>query len=108
MADFSVSRDANHISIRGVLRLSDIHRPLAAVHQAINDAGYEDIVLDFRECTAAFAGPMLGFSAQAMKWREAGIGLTLKLPIGSKLSRLFKNANWAHFLDPRNYDPSNF
>jgi STAS-like domain of unknown function (DUF4325)/Histidine kinase-, DNA gyrase B-, and HSP90-like ATPase len=51
---------------------------------------------------------MLGLSAQVIELREANIYCDLKLPDEERLKRLFLNANWAYFLDPRHYEPSRF
>lgn len=104
----TVVRDGNRILFGGSFSTGEIHRPLAAIHQAVNDFGYQDIVLDFRACEAAFAGPMLALCAQVMRLRESRVDAELLLPTSEKLSRLFRNANWAHFLEPRNHAPSSF
>lgn len=103
-----VSRENNRISVSGSFGIADLHRPLAILHQAVQDAGYQDLELDFSSCTAAFPGPMLALCAQVMKLRDAHIDIALSLPTDAKLSRLFVNANWAHFLDPKNHLPSTF
>jgi len=103
-----IYRDNNRIIIQGVLGITDIHRPLVAIHQGIYDAGFKDIVLDFSGCTAAFSGPMLGLCAQVIRHRSENIEFTLMPPFEGKLKKLFFNANWAHHLDPQQYDPSTF
>lgn len=78
------------------------------LHQAVTKAGYTDLVLDFRPCTAAFAGPMLGLCAQVLRLKEARIYFELLLPTDDRMARLFQNANWAHLIAPRSYAPSSF
>ena len=95
------------INFGGEFGSADLHRPLASIHQAVN-AGFQDIVLDFSSCTAAFAGPMLALSAQVLRLRENRIDFELVLPSDSRLERLFRNANWAHFIEPRHYLESAF
>lgn len=51
---------------------------------------------------------MLALCAQIMRLRAARIDAELILPIDAKLARLFRNANWAHFIEPRNYPLSDF
>jgi hypothetical protein len=85
-----------------------MHRPLAAIHQAIYEAGFQDIVLDFADCSAAFAGPMLALCAQVIRFRSLHIDFHLEPPSDNKLARLFSNANWAHYIDPYKYNPSTF
>ena len=101
-------REGNRIQISGPFRFGDLFRVLAAIHQAVQNAGYQDIVLDFEECTTAFAGPMLAICAQVMKLRAAGIEVELVIPSESRLRRLFHNVNWAHFIEPQNNPQSAF
>ncbi len=103
-----VFRDNNRVTFAGEFAIADLHRPLACLHQAVQEAGYQDVVLDFGSCTAAFPGPMLALCAQVMKLRASHIDFDLVLPTDLKLSRLFQNANWAHFLHPHVNSPSVF
>lgn len=103
-----VARDGNSINFGGEFGHADLHRPLACIHQAVNDAGYKDIVLDFSACTAAFAAPMLALCAQVMRLRAERVDSELVLPKSEKLAKLFRNANWAHFLEPRYHEASSF
>ncbi len=88
--------------------MNDMLRPLVGLHQAVQDAGYRDLVLDFSQCTAAFAGPMLALCAQVMRLQHSRVDVELIWPNDEKLARLFRNANWAHFIEPRNCPPSEF
>jgi hypothetical protein len=72
---------------------------LAALHQAVQ-AGYQDFVLDFCACIAAFAPPMLATCCQVMKLRNIQIEFEVLLPRDVNLAKLFHNTNWAHFLAP--------
>lgn len=108
MVDKIIFRDKNCIVFRGEFRIDDLTRPLASLHQAVQDAGYKDVVLDFANCSAAFAGPMLALCAQIMKLRNSKIDVELIEPKDLKLARLFRNANWSHFLSPRLSQPSAF
>jgi anti-sigma regulatory factor (Ser/Thr protein kinase) len=51
---------------------------------------------------------MLAICAQVAKLHYEGIDFSLVLPRSDRLRKLFRNANWAYFLDPRNYEPSTF
>jgi anti-sigma regulatory factor (Ser/Thr protein kinase) len=51
---------------------------------------------------------MLALCAQVMKLRESGVRFTLVLPSDRKLAGLFRNANWAHFIDPDAHPRSAF
>lgn len=103
-----VVRENNRVLFGGSFTIDDLHRPLAGLHQAVQEAGYQDIVLDFSSCSAAYPEPMLALCAQVMKLRGAHIDIDLVLPADPKLARLFSNANWAHFLEPQAHSPSTF
>jgi len=80
---------------------------LVSVHQAVFDRGYQDVVLDFTSCDAAFPVAMLPVCAQALRLKcEKGIAFSLKLPDNEKLRRLFINANWAFLISPNEFEPS--
>ncbi len=108
MSDARIYRDGNRLVFDGDFLLNDMLRPLVGLHQAVENAGYRDLIIDFSRCTAAFAGPMLALCAQIMRLRTARVDTELILPIDEKLNRLFRNANWAHLIEPRNYGPSEF
>lgn len=103
-----VSRNGNIINFVGEFGQADLHKPLACIHQAVNDAGYRDIILDFSECTAAFPPPMLALCVQIMRLRDEKVDTKLVLPRLEKLAKLFRNANWAHFLEPGKFEQSTF
>ena len=108
MSETRIYRENNKVVFQGAFELERLQRPLAGLHQAVQNAGYEDIILDFSDCSAAFAGPMLAVCAQVMKLRNAHIDTALIPPKDPKLARLFQNANWAHFLEPHKNRPSMF
>ena len=108
MSETRIFRDKNRLVFQGEFRIGDLLHPLAGLHHAVQDAGYHELILDFGPCTAAFAAPMLAVCAQVMRLRNAEINVELLKPKDKKLSRLFQNANWAHFLDPVNHPPSAF
>ncbi|MEJ7835865.1 DUF4325 domain-containing protein [Xanthomonas oryzae pv. oryzae] len=104
----TVIREANIIRFQGQYRDSDIHAPLACFHHAVNDLGYQDIILDFSFCTETYPGPMLSLCAEVLRLRKEMIDTQLILPNKPDLARLFINANWAHILEPRAHNPSRF
>jgi hypothetical protein len=108
MADSRIFRNNNTIVFQGSFGLQELHRPLACLHQAIEQAGYSDLALDFSGCEAAFPAPMLALCAQVSRLRHAQIDVSLILPKNAILQRLFENANWAHLLSPKEHDPSTF
>ena len=68
--------------------------------------GYQDVILDFSECEAAFPGGMIPLLPTADALRRQDVGVSVRLPRVGELARLFRNANWAHFLDPETYEKS--
>jgi len=108
MSDARIFRSGNTVVFEGQFLMNDMLRPLVGLHQAVQDAGYRDLVLDFSQCTAAFAGPMLALCAQIMRLQHSRVDVELIWPNDDKLARLFRNANWAHFIEPRNCPPSEF
>jgi hypothetical protein len=105
---FSLSTTQNRISIAGDLRSKDIRRVLAAAHNIVNALGFKDIELDFKQCTAAFAAPMLAIAATAERYLAEGVDVDLSLPAYERLARMFLNTNWANLIDPRRYEPSSY
>ncbi|MFC1513193.1 STAS-like domain-containing protein [Thermodesulfobacteriota bacterium] len=103
-----ITTENNIVYVVGQLTVEEFHWLLAAMHNLVNKRGYNDIVLDFSKCTAAFSGPMLAICAQVSKLRVNGIDISLTLPVNDRLMRLFRNANWAHIIDPDNYAQSIF
>ena len=103
-----LERSGNVIKVGGHLGIADYRRLLAAIHQATKVRGYQDVTLDFTECTAAFSGPMLALCCDAAARRADDIDLTLLLPTVVRLRNLFVNSGWAHRIDPERYPESNF
>jgi hypothetical protein len=108
MAPFVVHTVGNRVSISGHLGTRDMRRVLAAMHNLKSGQGYQDIELDFTGCTAAYGGPILAIAAQTKRYLIGGLDVDLTLPKEGRLSRLFLNANWAHLIDPRRYDPGSY
>jgi len=98
----------NNISVTGQFTVSEFHRFLAAIHGLVAKRGYQEIFVDFSQCTLAFPGPMLAICSQLSKLREEDIDIKLVIPINDKLNRLFKNSNWAHIIDPKHFERSTF
>ena len=101
-----INRNKNVISVEGAL--DDFRRFLSQIHVAVDIKGYQDIVVDLKRCTSAFQNSMLSLCAQVLAYRNAGIDFSLIPPEKKQLLNLFKNTGWAHYLDPRQFDPSAF
>src|SRR5207247_3242771 len=80
----------------------------AAMHNLTSGQGYQDLELDFTGCTATYGGPILAIASQTKRYQIGGLDVDLILPKDERLNRLFLNANWAHLIDPRRYDPGNY
>jgi len=103
-----INSNSNTILVSGQFTVAEFHRLLAAVHHLTSKCGYKDLILDFTACTAAFPGPMLAICSQIALLRKNDIDTQLLLPVDEKLRRLFVNANWAHIIDPVNFNKSIF
>lgn len=105
---YNIERKGDQIFVEGDLTSSNLHILLATIHGATEKAGYQDLTVDFSNCSAAFPGPMLALATQVTQLRESGVYCNLRLPSNDRLHSLFLNANWAYLLDPRHNDPSRF
>ena len=108
MAIGRVFREGKTIFVQGDLGIADLRHPLACVHQCVEIAGHQELLIDFSNCSAAFPAPMLALCAQVMRLRATGVEVSLVLPSDIRLAKLFRNTNWAYLLDPRRYEPSSF
>ena len=103
-----VRTTGNRVAIQGYLDSGGMRRVLSAMYKAIHDKGYSDIELDFSDCTRAGSGAMLGIMAQTRRHLRAGVDTYLKLPQRKDLRRLFLNTNWAHLIDFRSFEESDY
>jgi hypothetical protein len=103
-----LDREDARIIVEGPLSFTNLHHLLATMYSATNKAGYQDLVLDLSKCFFVLPGVILAVCAQVIQLRQNGVYSSLRLPADERLHRLFLNANWAHLLDPRAYDPSRF
>jgi anti-sigma regulatory factor (Ser/Thr protein kinase) len=104
---FPIQRFDNRIAVNGDFQVADTRRFFSQLHQVTDQRGYQEVVLDFADCTAAFSSAMLPVCANVSLLREKGFDTTLILPSDSKLQRLFLNTGWANLLEPANYPPPN-
>ena len=101
-----IRRENNIIRVSGRLQDGDYKRILAGIHQAVALNGYDDVVFDFRPCLAASPGSMVPFCAAVTALRARHHAAELLLPDDMRMRKLFINANWAHLLAPRTFDPA--
>lgn len=81
---------------------------LSEVHKATIEEKLSDIVLNFKHCSHVEQGPMVFLCAQILKHREHGTNFALIPPESLELRKLFRNTNWAYFIDPKQFLPSSF
>jgi anti-sigma regulatory factor (Ser/Thr protein kinase) len=99
--DCSISRKDKEIRIEGVLAGQGFRWLLAVVYEAVRKRGYEEVVLDFSKCAAAFPIAMLPVCANALRLRSEGINTELVLPTDEHAARRFVRFNWAGIIDPQ-------
>lgn len=104
-APFLLGRDRNRITVAGKFGIQDVRKVLAALHDTVNARGYEDVVLDFSRCVAAFSGAMLPICAHVLQLRASKVDFELLVPENPRVRRLFLNTGWAHFICPRDAPP---
>lgn len=102
---FTLGREGNRITIAGEFGVQDVRRVFAAIHDAVNNRGHTDLILDFSRCELAFSAAMLPICAHALNLNRSRIDFSLILPENNRLSRLFINAGWANFICPRDHEP---
>lgn len=103
-----VNTNAHRIAITGELSLDDFRRILATMHNLRTKAGYEELLLDFNQCTYVAPGSMATICAEALRLQQLGVDTSVVLPGDHRLRNLFLNANWAHFLEPTRHGESTF
>lgn len=96
--------DANVIRLGHDIRLQNL-RPLhARIDDLILWSGYEKIILDLTDLRVSFADSALPFVAMIHHYTLDDAEFDIILPKDSQLKRLFLNANWAHFINPRKFE----
>jgi anti-anti-sigma regulatory factor len=65
-----ITTNGNIIKITGALEIGNFQNLVAKFYDRIEKKGYHDVVLDFSECTATFAGPMSAICTQVCKYRH--------------------------------------
>ena len=104
----NISSKRNKISVNGDFGVREMQVMLAAMHKLTSARGYQDLELDFSNCTSAYSTQMLGIAANAQNYLLNNVDISLNPPAEKKLRRLFLNTNWAHLIDFRRFTESNF
>ncbi|MEQ8333183.1 DUF4325 domain-containing protein [Nisaea sp.] len=103
-----VTSEGNILSVNGELDHDSCLRLLAAMHNTVESKGYRDITLDFSNCTKSLASEMLPICCRSQLFWKNGVDITLILPLEKRIKSIFLNANWAHFIDFRSFEPSRY
>lgn len=101
--------DGNKVIAVGQLSTANMRNMFACIHQVVEKRGYQDMELDFTGVTSLFPTPAIAIASicNALLVKN-NVPTTLFLPNNTKLGSLFKNAGWAHLIDPNNFQPSKF
>ena len=87
---------------------ADMPKLCAALYQTLQQQNAH-VTLDFSACTGITQAVMLPLMPVITAYRERrGVGFRLFLPSDEGLSRLFVNANWAHHIDPDEFQPNEY
>jgi len=104
--DWDLLFTGNVASFSGAVRQWS-HRKFLVFVNDLERRGYEEIVLDFSGCAkTAFPNSMVPIVAGVQALIGRGIKTECILPNDDTLRRLFLRNNWAHYLDPVNFHPS--
>ena len=83
-----------------------VHRHFLSFSHGVSRQKPRLVVLDFSSCTNAYPNTMLPLLATVQAWLADGINVQCILPEENVLRRLFLRTNWAHYLDPEHFRPS--
>ena len=95
----NIQRIGNQITVGGKCHLSNSELLFAEIHKAVDHAGYQDIVIDFRSTEAFFADIAVPLCALIVEYKKRKITFELKFDARSKLENTFINSNWAHIIN---------
>lgn len=96
----TVKSDGNTIYVEGDFGETDLQVTIAAIHNTLKTDQYRLISLDFSGVTKVVAPDIVPLCAHMRQLLHGGLDTFLTLPGEAKLARLFKNAGWAHLIDP--------
>ena len=104
--DYDINWDGNRISVKGSVGVQGLRRMCAGLYQT-RKRGFSDITLDFSVCNGISEAVMLPFMPIIDKYRQQDdVDFDLTLPQDESLARLFRNANWAYHINPKEYEPT--
>lgn len=78
---------------------------LARLHHAVSFDGKREITLDFSATKAAFEAGILPILPILSQYREKSrVKFELLLPVDVRLAAIFREFNWAHYIEPNKFD----
>ncbi|MCY4052875.1 MAG: DUF4325 domain-containing protein [Hyphomicrobiales bacterium] len=99
----SVSSNNNIISVKG--KFYEFPRFCSALHEVIDKKRWSEVILDFSRCETVSEQVMLPLMPLIVQYRkEKEIDFKLHESANEPLRRLFINANWGHYINPKEYD----
>ena len=104
MIDTDIKSENNHLIFCGTLSGRNIRFTCSRLHDLIENKGYTDIVLDFTKANPVYASFMTPLLPIFRGYRGKKVDYELKLPTEILANKLFKNANWAHYINPEKFN----
>ncbi|HEY2786745.1 MAG TPA: hypothetical protein VGJ05_17420 [Fimbriiglobus sp.] len=104
-ADGRITYERSVLKFEGAYRPQDINY-VSWVVETVLLAKPTVLTLDFSDCTAAFPNSMLPLIASMAKLRLMEYTIYAVLPKNSNTKEWFNRNNWAHYLSPFQYSPS--
>jgi anti-sigma regulatory factor (Ser/Thr protein kinase) len=98
-----IERIDNVVYVRGHLVVQNYRFVLKHLYDAIENCGYEDVILDFSECEYATPASMLPVIAIVLEYQNQRVDFDLKLPKDRELKKLFGIRRWSNLIDPEKY-----
>jgi len=103
-----IKSEKDKIYLKGTMFSYNIRGLCAELHKVINKKGYQDVTLDFSQCEYAQEAFMLPILPLIATYKENNIDFNLILPKEKGLERLFRNTNWAHYIEQENYKETDY
>jgi hypothetical protein len=108
MLSNDVTKSANRIIVGSNVAPMRMYSIISALFQLVQQSGYREVLLDFSDTQNVTALAMLAVCGHSIYYRNNRIKIELILPEKEDTRRLFRNANWAHLIDPEEYEESGF
>ncbi len=93
----------NTIDISGKVNSFNV-RDFCSAISIFEKSGQPNLTLDFSNVINAYPNGMLPIIATIEKLRQRGINIYIRLPHNDNTRRLFRAVNWAHYLNPNQFE----